>query len=72
MSNVWVGITVITIGDSSVELELHENDEGRTVVATIQDGSATETQVRNIIEELSEFFGCKLNGIEVRKEADNE
>lgn len=69
---VSVGLTVIAVGDSSVELELHENDNGRTVAATIQDGSATETQVRNIIEELAEFFGCALKGVEVRKEADYE
>lgn len=69
---VSVGLTVIAVGDSSVELELHENDEGRTVVAIIQDGNATERQVKNIVGELAEFFGCKLQGIEVRKEADNE
>lgn len=69
---VSIGITVITIGDSSVELELHENEEGRTVVATIQDGNATEKQVRNIVGELADFFGCKLNGIEVRKGGDDE
>lgn len=70
-TEVSVGLTVIKIGDSSVEMELHDND-CYTVVATIQDGSATETQVRNIIEELAEFFGCKLNGIEVRKEGCDE
>lgn len=71
MSNVSIGITVIKIGDSSVEMELHDND-GYTVVATIQDGNATEKQVRNIIEELAEFFGCKLNGVEVRKGGDDD
>ena len=69
---VSVGLTVITVGDSSVEMELHENEDGRTVVATIQDGNATEKQVKNIIEELSEFFGCKLNGVEVRKGGDDD
>ena len=69
---VSVGLTVITVGDSSVEMELHENDKGRTVVAIIQDGNATEKQVKNIVGELAEFFGCTLQGIEVRKEADNE
>ena len=71
-TEVSVAMTVITVGDSTVEMELHENEEGRTVVATIQDGNATEKQVKNIIEELAEFFGCSLQGIEVRKEADNE
>lgn len=69
---VSVGITVITIGDSTVEMELHENEEGRTVVATIQDGSATEKQVKNIIEELAEFFGCKINSVKIRKGGDDE
>ena len=69
---VSVGLTVITVGDSSVEMELHENDEGRTVVAIIQDGNAAENDVRNIVGELADFFGCTLQGIEVRKEADNE
>ena len=64
---VSVAITTITVGDSTVEMELHENDEGRTVVATIQDGSATERQVKNIVGDLAEFFGCKLQGIEVKK-----
>lgn len=64
---VSVGLTVIAVGDSSVELELHENDEGRTVVAIIQDGNATEKQVKNIVGDLAEFFGCTLQGIEVRK-----
>lgn len=68
---VSVGLTVITVGDSSVELEMHE-DEGYTVVATIQDGGATENDVKNIVGELADFFGCKLKGIEVRKEDDNE
>ena len=69
---VSIGITVIKIGDSSVELEMHENDEGYTVVATIQDGNATEKQVKNIIEELAEFFGCKINSVKVRKEGCDE
>lgn len=69
---VSIGITTITVGNSSIELEMHENDNGRTVAATIQDGSATENDVKNIIEELAEFFGCSLQGIEVRKEADND
>ena len=64
---VSIGITVITIGDSSVEMELHENDEGRTVVATIQDGSATEKQVKNIVGDLADFFDCKLNSVKIRK-----
>lgn len=71
-ARVSVGITVIAVGDSSVELELHENDEGRTVVAIIQNGNAAENDVKNIIEELADFFGCTLQGIEVRKEADDE
>ena len=71
-SKVSVGITVIKIGDSSVELELHENDEGRTVEAIIQNGNATEKQVKNIVGDLAEFFGCSLQGIEVRKEGCDE
>lgn len=71
-TEVSVGLTVITIGDSSVELELHENEECRTVEAIIQNGNATEKQVRNIVGELADFFGCKLNGIEVRKGGDDE
>ena len=71
-SKVSVGITVIKIGDSSVELELHENDNGRTVVAIIQDGNAAENDVRNIVGELADFFGCTLQGIEVRKGGDDE
>lgn len=69
---VSVALTVIVVGDSSVGLELHENDEGYTVVATIYDGSATETRVKNIVGELADFFGCALNGIEVRKEGNND
>lgn len=69
---VSVGLTVIAVGDSSVELELHENDEGRTVVAIIQDGNATEKQVKNIIEELAEFFGCKLNSVKIMKGGDDD
>ena len=69
---VSVGLTVITVGDSSVEMELHENDEGRTVVAIIQDGNAAENDVRNIVGELADFFGCTLQGIEVRKGGDDE
>ena len=70
---VSVGITTITVGNSTVEMELHEGEnDGYTVAATIQDGSATEKQVKNIIEELAEFFGCKINGIEVRKGGDDE
>lgn len=69
---VSVGLTVIAVGDSSVELELHENDEGRTVEAIIQNGNATEKQVKNIIEELAEFFGCKLNSVKIRKGGDDE
>ena len=71
-AKVSVGITVIKIGDSSVELELHENDNGRTVVAIIQDGNAAENDVRNIVGELADFFGCTLQGIEVRKGGDDE
>lgn len=71
-TEVSVAMTVITVGDSSVELELHENDNGRTVVAIIQDGNAAENDVRNIVGELADFFGCTLQGIEVRKGGDDE
>lgn len=70
-TEVSVAMTVITVGDSTVEMELHDND-GYTLTAIVKDGNAAENDVKNIIEELAEFFGCALKGVEVRKGGDDE